>query len=419
MADTGPITREDALAAVLGVREHGGIKPYVRASGHARDTVKRRLKRAAEWGLDGNTPGETAEGFAVSENTGLFDAHGNLIRQTIRTKRETGEPYEAPPEHLVKGESALVAGDDGRLIQKWIKTDRQKADQFRATIAAVKAALDGNIPCAPVAPEPAHTEADLCTVYPLADLHVGLMSWGKETGADYDLKIAETLFQRTLGRLIDQAPPAAEGVLLGLGDLSHANDSTATTPASGHNLDVDSRHEKSVMAAVRMMVWAVERALAKHSSVVLRFLKGNHDPEVAFAVAVALAMRYEVEPRVTVDLSPSMFWFHRWGEVGMGATHGHTVKPAKMPGLLASHWRVTRQVPPMFGRFYFGHIHHETVLSENGTRVESFGTIAAPDSFNASAGFGDTERSMCSITHHLRQPDLVRNTVSLMPGEPA
>ena len=86
-----------------------------------------------------------------------------------------------------------------------------------------------------------------------------------------------------------------------------------------------------------------------------------------------------------------------------------------MPGILADYYRVRRVVPALWGRFYFGHIHHKTVHSEPGARVESFGTIAAPDAWHAGHGYS-AERSMVSITHHVRQADWLRNPVSILPG---
>ncbi len=409
------ITREEAAEAAALVARSGSIRAAHRETGIACTTLARRLRRAAEWGLDGNAPGPAPEGFAIVENAGSFDAAGNLIRQSVRTRREPGEVYVPPPDHLVKGESALTEGAEGRLLLKWTKTDRRQVDAFRATVAAFREAFAGAIPPAPASVAPVEIAEDLLTVLPLADLHLGMLSWGRETGASYDLAIAERLFRATLGRLIDQAPHSAVCVLLGLGDLTHANDDTARTKASGNVLDVDGRHDKVVLATVRLVTWAVERALAKFGRVVVRLLKGNHDPDVAYGLAVAVAMRFEADPRVEVDLSPSLFWFYRWGEVGLMATHGHNVKPDRMPAILADHWRITRQVPALFGRCYFGHIHHETAKADGHTKAESFGTLAPPDGWHAGRAY-NAERAAAVITHHKRQPDYLRGVVSLMPG---
>lgn len=40
-------------------------------------------------------------------------------------------------------------------------------------------------------PAPAAASADLLTLLPLADWHIGAHSWGRETDIDWDLRIAE------------------------------------------------------------------------------------------------------------------------------------------------------------------------------------------------------------------------------------
>lgn len=408
-----PLPDEELARRAALVREHGSIRAAARAMGIDFESLRRSVKRAAERGLDGSTPGPAPEGFIVTENRGRFDRAGNLVGQSVATRREPGEVFVPLPDHLISGESALT-DPDGRVIVKWMKTARDAA-KAAATIETIRAAFAGQIAPAPPVPAPSETAAELLTLYPAPDLHLGQYSWGEEAGADYDLEIATRHFRAGIGRLMAQTPTSAVAVLLGLGDLTHADNEKAATPRSGHKLELDTRHAKVRMAACRLWIWAIERALAKHGTVLVRLLPGNHDPETALAITLALALRYEEHARVEVDIDPSLFWFHRWGDVLMGAHHGHTMKPAQMPAKLATarraDWGQTR-----YARFYFGHFHHgRAMIEEGGVRVEQFGTMAPHDA-NAAGQFIPTERSLCAITHHLRQPDFLRCYATVNPA---
>ena len=132
----------------------------------------------------------------------------------------------------------------------------------------------------------------------------------------------------------------------------------------------------------------------------MRVLPGNHDPHAALAMGVALEMFFAREPRVEVDLSPSLWWFRRWGAVLLGATHGHTIKPGEMPAAIAAavprDWGVTRR-----RRIYFGHYHTRQVWPGRGATAEGFEAMTARDAYAAGRGYF-SDRAMHAITHDRR-----------------
>ena len=115
-------------------------------------------------------------------------------------------------------------------------------------------------------------------------------------------------------------------------------------------------------------------------------MPGNPDPHASIALTVALAAHYRKNPRIAVDLDPSDFFFHWFGQTLIGACHGHKMKPDRMAMAMAvmrrEDWGKTR-----FHHFFFGHIHHETAKEVGDVRVESFQTIAAKDAHVASSGY--------------------------------
>ena len=95
-------------------------------------------------------------------------------------------------------------------------------------------------------PAPRGCNADLLNFFCLTDAHFGMLAWREETGADYDIEIAEQLVTDWFAAAIDLAPDAHTAVLAQLGDLAHYDSMETVTPASKHVLDSDSRLRKVV-----------------------------------------------------------------------------------------------------------------------------------------------------------------------------
>jgi len=178
----------------------------------------------------------------------------------------------------------------------------------------IRSGLEGLKP-APKINAPKHSDSDLCTLYPIADAHIGMMAWGDETGEDYDTDIAVDRLQNWIGQAVESAPKSETAIILGLGDLLHADDTRNQTPASKHALDVDTRHFKTIDMAITCIASCIEIAAKKHERVIVRILRGNHDEHAHLAVLFALSERYRNNPRIEVQKDPSEL-------------QGHNLKPS-------------------------------------------------------------------------------------------
>lgn len=353
-------------------------------------------------------------GYEIGSAITQRDGEGNVEREWIRQrKRSSSEPFAVPDGHIVKGVSALTDAD-GKVLAQWVKTREGQLTpaDMRAAIEAAFADFGSR---APLAPPPPTCDADTATVYGLADLHVGLLTWAPETGTNWDLSIAQAVIGDTIARLVAAPPPSREAVVLGLGDLLHANGYDNQTPKSKHALDVDGRHPKILRAATYLMIAAIDEALRKHEHVTVRVLRGNHDREAALAVGLALALHYAPEPRVTVDESPDYFWWWEFGKVLLGATHGDMAKMADLPGIMA------QRNGPAWGRTRFryvltGHIHTRTAIEVHGVVVESLQTPIPPDAWHFESGYG-AARSLSAITYHRTRGEIARAKVNVLPPE--
>ncbi len=260
---------------------------------------------------------------------------------------------------------------------------------------------------------PRHADEMLMSLYPIADQHLGLLAWGKETGESYDLKIGAERLRSCAIRLISQSPPSKQAIIVNLGDYYHGDDQRNVTPGHGHQLDIDGRYFKILQAGVQLMMDIIELALQKHETVLVRNIPGNHDPHAAIALTVALGAFYEKNPRVTIDDDPGDFFFHRFGATLIGATHGHKCKPDKMAMSMAvrcrEDWGAT-----LYHYFIHGHFHHESTKEIGDVRVECFQTLASNDAYSASHGY-NSGKSLNSITLHFEDGEVGRHRTNIQP----
>jgi hypothetical protein len=321
-----------------------------------------------------------------------------------------------PDGHRVTGVSALVDAE-GRLIQSWQKT---KEEISAVDIAeTLKSAFADFKPAARPVKCPAVTDTDLLTLVPCNDWHVGMFAWNRETDSNWDLKIAERVIGDGIEDAIARSPSSETAIVLGGGDLTHADNNKNQTSRSANQLDVDGRHQKIVEAAGNLMVRTVDAALRRSRHVIVRNLKGNHDEETAPAIAWFLKAWYRNEPRVEVDLDQSLFFYHRFGKVFLAATHGHEAKLKDMPQIMAHRraedWGATR-----FRYAHGFHIHHQSKFATEGGGVimESHQAPIPQDAWHFGSGFL-SGRSLQTITYHRNYGEVSRVRVAMLDEEAA
>ncbi|MDX1222686.1 hypothetical protein GOL85_13235 [Sinorhizobium medicae] len=370
------------------------------ALGLARSTVASRLATAARRGLI--PPAVPAiPGFEISRlQTG---PRGTTIEQ----RPERGEVFEIPEGHRIKGVSAFL-DPDGRLRGQWVKTRENELDPQTIADFFKGAFQDYEAPSRPTISAPDSFDGDLLTLIPCNDWHINLQVWGKEASENWDLKIAEETIGTGIEDAIERSPAAGVAIVLGGGDLLHADNNENRTAKSGNVLQADQRHQKGLEVAIRLKVRTVDAALKKNARVIVRILPGNHDEYSSIAVAYFLLAYYRNEPRVTVDVDPSLFFWHVHGKVMLGGTHGHTVKLQDMASIMA-HRRAEDWGKTKFRYIHGFHVHHKQkfVTEGEGVVMESHQAPIPMDAWHYGAGF-NSGRSLQTITYHAEFGEISR-----------
>lgn len=382
-----------------------------------RRTFSNRLLKYFLRDLGQRLPTPILPGHEVRKLTTQVGKDGEIVSQSIQTGlARSDEVFEVMDGHRIKGESALVDAE-GNIIQKWVKTTEGERSSEVIAEAARRAAETYAGPAEPISLNPyaeSNIDPKLLNLHLLPDLHIGLHSSGLNAQMDWNLERAITTYKTLFRLLIERSPPAGTGVILGGGDLLHADDPMMSTRGSGNRLHVAEPYDLVLSEAENLMVYHVELALQKYETVIVRILKGNHDPDSAVAIAHYLAAWFRNDNRVQIDLDPSLFWYFEWGVAMLGATHGHETKIKQMPGVMAADRR------EMWGRCQVAyahgfHIHHNSAGAgeEGGASWETHEAPTPRDEWHQGNPYR-SRRSLPLITYHRDHGEVGRTLETLI-----
>lgn len=338
---------------------------------------------------------EVARRLGVSERT---------VRRYLKRDPAIAKTMTVAGTTLVPSAVWLKTGpdEDGVARSILLRPEPEKDEDF---LERVRAAFEAIQPAEPIAP-PQVVHEDLCTLYPLMDLHLGMHAWSPLTGSDdYDLKLACDDLRYGISKLLALNPPSKQAVLVLGGDTLHADDDLAQTPQHKHVLDVDGRQDKVLDVAIGIIAELVERLAEKHERVLVRTLRGNHDINSHRVLKHALNQRYRDEPRIEVDMSPFDLFMYQWGKAAIFAHHGDKYKPEQAALYISDvcpFWSETRH------RYYFtGHIHKDQARDIGPLRWESLRAFCPPDAYAASMGYA-SRRALQAFTIHKQDGIVLR-----------
>ena len=367
---------EQLLEAAALWKEHGTARAAAEAAGVGHSVIVRRVQRAAERGLLGFDP--VLPGFSIRSISTSTNGKNEIKGRTIRQGKEAGDVFEVP-KGLVLDRLTANTDSEGRIKQQWPKYKAGVIDP-EALVDLVKTAFQDVTP-APISETPNRPFEDISTVVPCNDWHLGLY-----VGKDWDLSKAIQTIETAIRYVIAHAPASDELVILGGGDLLHADNKTNMTARSGNILDVFGRYSDIVQAAQMLKVRLIDYALTLHKRVKVVLLRGNHDEHTSLTISGHLAAWYRNEPRVDVDSSWPVYWWYRFGTTLIGSTHGHDIKLEDMPGIMAV--RARKDWGESEHQYiHTFHVHHKRSFDKMECFCESHQAPIPPDDWHVSKGY--------------------------------
>lgn len=349
------------------VKEHGSLNAAAAAMGLAKNAVfeqiqavKKKLARA------GHAPGHF--------NNGVAPGYG-------------------------MGKVTVQRGPNGEVERTWERQSPAEAERMASIMAAFEeAAL--SVPRLKPIPAPASSRHDLCNMATFSDYHMGMLARRGETGADWNVEIAEATLIAAFEDMISRAPAAGKIIINIQGDFLHFDSLKPVTPTHGHILDADGSFSYMVKASVRVLRRLCDVALMFHGSVIVVFLPGNHDLAGQVWLRHMFAALYEREPRLTVIDNETPFFVIEHGLNMLCFHHGHMKKPEGLPLLFATRyaeaWGRTK-----YRFIHAGHYHHERVQEFSGIKFVQHSTLAPADKHSSDHGYDSIRQANC-ITYHER-----------------
>ena len=288
----------------------------------------------------------------------------------------------------------------GQKVAYWIKTKRQH-EQARAKFLDIVEAFKSDIFVLPKILEPKLCLPKLVTEYVLTDAHIGMRSWAKETGADWDIPIARDTILNAFSKLVARSPASEQAIFVSLGDNLHYDSHEAVTPTNKHLLDVDSRYRKMMFTTQQVIRECISMIASKHKNIDVLVLEGNHDISSADALRIMLSIAYENNPRINVPVEINPLHAVQYEDLMLGYHHGHLIKPQNLPKALMA------EFPRMFGNTTFrfgasGHEHHYEEFDKDGMTWRKMSTLAARDAYAARHAYAAT-RSAIATTYHINE----------------
>jgi hypothetical protein len=241
-----------------------------------------------------------------------------------------------------------------------------------------------------------------CFEYDPFDLHMGKYAWAEETVTDYDVDIAEGLFNASLDYLLEKAlrntANQIEEILFPIGnDASHVDGKSHQTTGGTPMEAFDSRYVRVFRTLCKVHRRAVS-LLREVAPVKIIVVPGNHDEETAFHLGDHLEAYFHTDPHVSVYNSARLRKYHEYGVTLLGFTHGVHERMEELPLLMA------REQPEAWARcpqreWHIGHLHKAKAMrwreldSDKGVRVRILSSLSAHDYWHTNHGY--TDRRAC------------------------
>ncbi len=200
------------------------------------------------------------------------------------------------------------------------------------------------------------------------DLHVGKLAWEKETGGNYDTKIAIDRFKNAFYDLIDRSLSlGCDEIVLPLGNDLINIDNAQNTTTAGTPQNVDTRWqymiEKTEDAFIECLDYAGDRA-----KVHVMYVPGNHDEQYSYFITKYLYAWYKNHNNIFVDKDPTLTKYYENGVNMIAYNHFKDVKPEAMPQVMSMN------EPEMWARTWYREAHggHFHTRKTKGVTIDTY-----------------------------------------------
>jgi hypothetical protein len=234
----------------------------------------------------------------------------------------------------------------------------------------------------------------------ISDFHLGKLCWDKETGEDYDLKIAARIFEEAIAYNIEtlKGVSGIEKIVFPVGNDFYHTDNHRNTTTAGTPQDADSRFQKMFQVGARLILDAIND-LKEIAPVDVVVVAGNHGRASEEILGSVINAYFSKDKNVTIDDNFLPRKYYRYGNNLIGYLHGDGVKLPQLPILMATeaaeHWGKTK-----YRYVNMGHFHHTKVYIDeiSGVITRIMPSLAGTDYWHKMKGYsGNIKSALSSI----------------------
>lgn len=229
-------------------------------------------------------------------------------------------------------------------------------------------------------------------VLSIPDLHLGKLAHAVETGEEYNLEIASTMFETAMNGLLEKTGGyALEKIIFPVGnDLLHADGLIAST-TKGTPQDTAASNRVVFAHAEGLMIKAIETCLSIAPTTVIP-VPGNHARGNEFWLYRVLKAFFARTADADFTESLSDRQYVKYGKNLLGFTHGDEEKHLGLPALMAL------EQPQLWGEvttreWILGHFHSKKELSfmplseTHGVTMRTLNSLSAADGWHNRKGY--------------------------------
>lgn len=411
----------------------GSITAAAKHLGITRRTAQRRFHAVRDKRVGGNPD-------KIKKATKTEDENQVQITGPFRTWQEAMEWASLDPGvwelERCKTNSWSVQGKFGRADQGTERFEKAYNDQisywfrrvvpikFETALNYMEERVGNWSPKYPKIKYPKITEPHMLEIS-LFDVHFGKYAWSMEAGENYDLSIAEDIYEDAFKDLLSRARPyPIEKILIPIGqDFIHIDNLLGET-TNGTQQNFDTRPAKIMDTAEWAAIKAIDLA-RQVAPVEVMFIPGNHDRQNAEALCRTLRAWYRLDDSVTVDVGPKPRKYVHYGRTLIGFTHGDCENLRDLPTRMADEAPADAwiQVQGSGGtkEFHIGHLHkkkvttHTSVDTFGGTLVRTLPSLSATDAWHFRQGYVKGLKAAMSFVYSRSEGLVAEFTTSARP----
>lgn len=229
------------------------------------------------------------------------------------------------------------------------------------------------------------------------DVHFSKLAHADETGEHFDYKIAKQRVINSAQAYIDRLKNEKFAKVLFVIGNDYFNSESDGATFNHTKQDNDSRYGKMFKKGVETLIEVINM-FAQKAPVEVVLIPGNHDTVISFYAACVLEAYYRNDDDITVDCTPRMRKYSRFGCNLIGLTHGSEEKD-RIYGLMqveaAKDWGETTT-----HEWLVGHLHSEGVTDKMGVVVRRIPSLTGTDAWHAKMGYTMSSKRSCAFIYH-------------------